>query len=92
MNNPDAIPNVQSAWQLFIDTKCSEIKEAAIHLYESTMTSQLDGALPCDSEEIRRVQQMAVEGSMKEFQTGTVQISAASSESYLKQLTVRGLR
>lgn len=53
------------------------------------MTSQLDGELPCDSEEIRRIQQIAVEESMKEFQEGTVQISAASSEKYLEELTVR---
>lgn len=88
MNTPGAVPNVQSAWESFIHTKCSEVKAAAIRLYEGTMKSQLDGALPCDSDEIRRVHQMATEESMKEFQTGTIQISAESCKSYLEELMV----
>lgn len=52
------------------------------------MTSQLDGALPCDSEEIRRVHEIAMEESMREFETGTVQISAASCKNYLEELMV----
>lgn len=64
------------------------MKAAAIQLYEGTMTSQLDGALPCDSGEIRRVYEMAMEESMKEFETGTVQISAESCKNYLEELLV----
>ncbi len=92
LNTPDGVPNIQSAWESFLEKKCSEVIEAAIQLYESSMTSQLDGELPCDSQEIRRVQQIAVEQSMKAFQEGTVQISAASSKNYLEELTVRKLR
>lgn len=52
------------------------------------MASQLDGALPCDSGEIRRVHEMAMEESLKEFETSTVQISAESCKSYLEELMV----
>ena len=88
LNTPGAVPNVQSAWETFVQTKCSEVKAAAIKLYEGTMTSQLDGALPCDSDEIRRVHEMAMEESMKEFEAGTVQISAESCKTSLEELMV----
>ena len=52
------------------------------------MTSQLDGSLPCDSGEIRRVHEMAMEESLKEFETSTVQISAENCKSYLEELMV----
>lgn len=88
MNTQDAVPNVQSTWETYIKTKCSQVTAAAVQLYEGTMTSQLDGALPCDSDEIRRVHEMAMEESMKEFETGTVQISAESCKNYLEELMV----
>ena len=88
LNTPGAVPNVQSTWETYIQTKCSEVKAAAIQLYEGTMTSQLDGALPCDSDEIRRVHEMAMEESMKEFETGIAQISAGSFKSFLDELMV----
>ena len=88
LNTPGAVPNVQSTWETFIQTKCSEVKAAAIQLYESTMASQLDGALPCDSDEIRRVHKMAKEESMKEFEKSTVHISAENCKNYLEELMV----
>ena len=53
------------------------------------MKSQLDGVLPCDSDDIRQVQQTAIEESMKLFQGETYGVSAISSEKYLVELTVR---
>ena len=52
------------------------------------MKSQLDGELPCDSDEIRLVQQTAIEESMRLFQEETFGVSAISSEKYLDELTV----
>ena len=83
------MPSVQSAWETFVHTKCSEAKLAALQVYESCMESHLDGVLPCDSDEIRLVQQTAIEESMKLFQGETFGVSAASSEKYLDELTVR---
>ena len=53
------------------------------------MTSELDGVLPCDSDDIRQVQQRAIEESMRIFQGETVGVSALSSEKYLDELMVR---
>lgn len=89
LNTPGTVPSVQSAWETFVHTKCSEAKLAALQVYESTMTSQLDGVLPCDSDEIRQVQQTAIEESMSLFQGETFGVSATSSEKYLDELTVR---
>lgn len=52
------------------------------------MMTQLDGALPCDSDEIRHVHEMAMEESMKEFESSTVDISAQSCKNYLEELMV----
>lgn len=80
---------MQSAWETFVNTKCSEAKLVALQLYESNMTSQLNGALPCDSDDIRQVQQTAIEESMKIFQAETYGVSATSSEKFLDELMVR---
>ena len=89
LNTPGTVPSVQSAWETFVHTKCSEAKLAALQVYESWMKSQLDGVLPCDSDDIRLVQQTAIEEGMKLFQGETFGVSATNSEKYLDELTVR---
>lgn len=70
-------------------TKCTEAKYAALKVYESVMTSELDGLLPCDSDNIRQVQERAIGESMRIFQEETAGVSASSSEKYLDELMVR---
>ena len=70
-------------------TKCTEAKFAALKVYGSVMTSELDGLLPCDSDNIRQVQERAIGESMRIFQEETVGVSASSSEKYLDELMVR---
>ena len=54
------------------------------------MSTQLDKCqLPCDSDDIRKMQKNAVEESMAVFQAETVGVSALSSEKYLEELVVR---
>lgn len=88
LNTPGAVPNVQSTWETYIHTKCSKVKADAIQLFDNTMTSLLDGALPCDSDEIRRAHEIAMEESKKVFNTSTAQISDESCKSYLEELMV----
>lgn len=89
LNTPGTVPSVQSAWETFVHTKCTEAKFAALKVYESVMTSELDGLLPCDSDNIRKVQERAIGESMRIFQEETVGVSASSSEKYLDELMVR---
>ena len=89
LNTPGTVPSVQSAWETFVHTKCTEAKFAALKVYESVMTSELDGLLPCNSDNIRQVQERAIGESMRIFQEETVGVSASSSEKYLDELMVR---
>nr|XP_058956417.1 guanylate-binding protein 6-like [Pocillopora verrucosa] len=86
LNTPGTVPNVQSAWESFVHTKCTETKLAALQVYEKIMTSELDGSLPCGSDNIRQVQERAIEESMRIFQEETVGVSASSSVKYLDEL------
>ena len=70
-------------------TKCAEAKLAALKAYESVMTSELDGLLPCDSDNIREVQERAIRESMRIFKEETVGVSVLSSMKYLDELVVR---
>ena len=84
LNTPGVVPNVQSAWETFVHTKCTEAKCAAVQVYDKAMSTQLDKCqLPCDSDDIRKMQKNAVEESMAVFQEEIVGISALSSEKYL---------
>ena len=84
------VPSVQSAWETFVHTKCTEAKRAAVQVYDKAMSTQLDNCkLPCDSDDIRKMQKNAVEECMAVFQTETVGVSALSSEKYLEELMVR---
>lgn len=53
INSPDAIPNVQCAWDQFVAAKCSDSKQAALLTYDAIITSQITGELPCDNDVIR---------------------------------------
>ena len=93
LNTPGVVPNVQSAWETFVHTKCTEAKCAAVQVYDKAMSTQLVKCkLPCDSDDIRKMQKNAVEESMVVFQAETVGVSATSSEIYLKELMVRRKR
>lgn len=88
INTPGVIPNVQTAWETFVVTKCSEAANAALKAYDFIMTSRLAGLLPCDNEEIRSSHEAALEQGIAQLQAETTGISAVTTEKYLKELTV----
>ena len=88
INTPGVIPNVQTAWETFVVTKCSEAANGALKAYDVMMTSRLAGHLPCDNEEIRNSHEAALEQSIAQLQVETTGISAVTTEKYLKELTV----
>lgn len=83
------IPNVQTAWETFIATKCSEAANAALNAYDVIMTSGLAGQLPCDNEKIRNSHEAALEQVIAQLEAETMGISAVTTEKYLRELTVR---
>ena len=90
LNTPGVVPSVQSAWETFVHTKCTEAKCAAVQVYDKAMSTQrVKCKLPCDSDDIRKIQKDAVEKSMVVFEAETVEVSALNSEKYREELKVR---
>ena len=85
------IPNVQTAWETFVVTKCSEATNNALKAYDVMMTSRLAGQLPCDNEEIRNSHEAALEQGIAQLEAETMGISAVTTEKYLKELRVSQL-
>ena len=84
------VPNVQSAWETFVHKTCTDAKSAAVQVYDKAMSTQLaKRKLPCDSDDIRKIQKHAVEKSMVVFKAENVGVSALSSKKYLEELMVR---
>ena len=83
------IPNVQTAWETFVMTKCSEICQASFRLYKETMTTKLSGKLPCDNDVIRQKHEMALQKGIALLDKETFGIAATTTEKYLKEIVVR---
>ena len=61
-----------------------------MQVYDKAKSTQLDTCtLPCDSDDIRKIQKNTVEEGLAVFQAETVGISAISSAKYLEKLMVR---
>ena len=88
MNTPGVIPNVQTAWETFVVTKCSEAANAALNAYDVIVASRLAGLLPCDNEEIRSSHEAALKQGIAQLKVETMGISAVTTEKYLRVQTV----
>ena len=82
------IPNVQNAWETFVQMKSSEATKGAVQKYETVMSSQLKGKLPCDNDELRKAHGIAFDNSEGYFMSETVGISTNTTETYLNKLKV----
>lgn len=89
LNTPGTVPNVEKAWEVFVSTKCTQVKAAATETYDKTMESELAGKLPCERDIIRQAQLTALEKALKLFEEETFGISTENIEKYLNELTVR---
>ncbi|XP_067052778.1 guanylate-binding protein 6-like, partial [Acropora muricata] len=86
INSPGMIPNVRTAWEYFVMTKCSEACQASFHLYEETMTAELSGKLPCDNDVIRQKHEMALQKGFAIFEDETFGIAATTTEKYRRRM------
>lgn len=86
INSPGVIPNVQNAWEAFVEMKCSDTIKRALETYENVMKSKLKGKLPCDNDELRKVHGTAFETSEAYFMAETAGISTSTTETYLNKL------
>ena len=89
INTPGVIPNVQNAWDSFVEAKCSDTLKDALDVYEVAMTTQLKDNLPCNNDQLRRSHDVALQNSENHFMADTAGISINTIEKYLKKLKVR---
>ncbi|XP_068736206.1 guanylate-binding protein 6-like isoform X3 [Montipora capricornis] len=95
INTPDAIPNVQRAWDTFVLAKCLDVKKAALQTYDAHMKSQLSNVLPCSNTEIRTSHEAALKECESQFimelagiSTNTIEMASRElKESVDKKLT-----
>ncbi|PFX12761.1 Guanylate-binding protein 6 [Stylophora pistillata] len=86
INTPGVIPNIQSAWDTFVTDKCSEATHAAMHVYNAIMHSKLSNQVPCDSEDIRKYHETALDQAIGQLEVETIGISSVTIERYLNEL------
>lgn len=89
INTPGAIPNVQRAWDQFVETKCSDAIKNAVATYDALLKAQLSGELPCDSTRIRMCHDVAFQESEDQFMADIVSISSNTVEMKMRELKVR---
>ena len=85
------VPNVQNAWDQFVETKCADAIKDALNAYQATMVLQLKDKLPCDNDRLRNGHAMALENSEAHFVKDTKGISTNTIEKFWKNLKVRYL-
>lgn len=91
INTPGAIPNVQWAWDIFVQTKCLDAKQVSQEKYRDLMTSLLSGNLPCGNDELRMCHNTALEESEALFMAETTGISTNTVERHMRELKVTQL-
>ena len=88
LNSPGVIPNIQNAWETFVERKCYEAIRGAVNKYEDVMKSNLKNQRPCGNDELRKFHGTALEKGEGYFMTETVGISTSTTENYLNKLKV----
>ena len=88
INTPGVIPNVQRAWDQFVETKCSDAIKNAVATYDALLKAQLSGELPCDSTRIRMCHDVAFQESEDQFMADIVSISSNTVEMKMRELKV----
>ena len=86
INTPGVIPNVQSAWDTFVADKCTEATHEAMNVYSAVVHSQLSNQLPCDSEDIRKCHETALDQAIGQLQAETIGISSITTDSRFRIL------
>ena len=88
INDPDAIPNVETAWDTFVRTKCAKAREWAFQIYDERMIQLMSKRLPCDNGEIQKNHETAQRESLEKFKLETDELTSKTIRKESKKLTV----
>ncbi|KXJ09693.1 guanylate-binding protein 6 [Exaiptasia diaphana] len=89
LNTPGAVPNVQNAWDTFVQTKCREVLADAVQVYEQEMMSLVEKKIPCEADLLRSAHDNAMEKCLEMFRNETFSFSIKTVDKYLKELEDR---
>lgn len=68
LNDPDAIPNVEAAWDTYVKKTCSEAKTHALGTYDQNMTQVMTSIFPCEVQELLKCHEYYQRRCMKIFE------------------------
>ena len=88
INDPNSIPNVETAWETYVKRKCSEAKKGALKIYDQHMTQLMYGRLPCDNGKILKNHEDAQRKSMEAFEKETAELISTNIDSEFTELMV----
>ncbi|KAJ7380916.1 hypothetical protein OS493_004501 [Desmophyllum pertusum] len=86
INDPDAVPNVETAWDTYVKTKCSEAKKEALKFYDEAMTQRISPRLPCEVHEILKNHKIFQSKSMQKFEAQTAELISTNIDKDLNEL------
>ena len=88
LNDPNAIPNVEAAWDTYVKEKCSEVKTRALQIYDQNMTRQMKSIFPCEDEEILKHHERFQERSMQLYADETAEFISICTGKESRELSV----
>lgn len=89
INDPGTVPNVETAWDTYVRTKCEEAKKNALKIYDQVMTKQMNSRMPCGNDEILKNHGIAQRKTMDAFETDTAELISTNIDKGLSELMVR---
>ena len=88
LNDPNAIPNVEAAWDTYVKEKCSEVKTRALQIYDQNMTRQMKSIFPCEDEEILKHHERFQERCMQLYADETAEFISICTGKESRELSV----
>ena len=88
INDPNNVPNVQTAWETFVQGKRGEAKRKALVAYDNKMKEELR-ELPCSDEKMQASHESASRNMIAVFNEETYCISSERIKTDYEKLTVR---
>lgn len=88
INDPNSIPNVETAWETYARRKCSDAKTGALKIYDQHMNHLMYRCLPCDNDKILMNHEDAQRKSMEKFKTETAELISTNIDSEFTELMV----
>ncbi|PFX31411.1 Guanylate-binding protein 6 [Stylophora pistillata] len=86
INDPDAIPNVEKAWDIYVKKKMADAKQDALEVYNQCMSHLT--RLPCDGNNLLENHESSQKKAMEKYLVETAELISTSLKKDLSELTV----